>query len=339
MHRGATAPNPEPVVPGPKTDPVFAGPVVGGGGVTFAEPVFQRWAPVYERQRGVRIDYDPVRMDQGVQGMLDRVYPFGCTVVPLDADQLAGARGEVLHVPLCLGAVAVAYNLPDVAAELRFTGPVLADIYLGKITKWNDPALVASNPAARLPDLPITVVYHREPTGTTILWREFLGRTSAAWRDRPAGVEWPVGDGAKANAGTAVRVSRTAGAIGYLELSFALANNLRVGRVQNREARFVPPTPAGVSAALAKVLPTVPADLRYTLTDAPGEDSYPVSGTVWAVLYADQTGTSAGRDLVQFLHWATHEGQAYLAELQYARLPPELVKRIDQRLGLVQVGK
>lgn len=335
MHRGRTGPEAAPVIPRP--DLAFAGPVVRGSGVTFAEPVFERWAPVYERQQGVRIDYAPVRMDKGVQGMLDGIYPFACTVVPLDAGRLAGAKGEVLHIPLTVGAVAVAYNLPDLGEDLRFTGPVLADIYLGKITRWNDPALKASNPAVHLPDLPITAVYHEEPTGTTVLWNEFLSQASPAWKMQPAGAGWPVGEGAKANAGTALTVSRMVGAIGYVELSFALANNLRVGRVQNRESRFVAPTPAGISAALAAVLPTIPADLRYSLTDAPGEDSYPVSGTVWAVLYANQSAAPTGPELVAFLRWATHEGQGYLSDLPFAQLPPELVKQIDERLEGVRV--
>jgi ABC-type phosphate transport system substrate-binding protein len=176
-------------------------------------------------------------------------------------------------------------------------------------------------------------VYHQEPTGTSVLWDQYLTATSPTWKSRPQ--PWPTGEGAKANAGTAVKVSRTAGTIGYLELSFATSHNLRVGRVQNKEAKYVAPTPAGVSAALAAVLPTIPADLRYSLTDAPGEESYPVAGTVWAVFYADQPAP----ELVAFLHWATHEGQAYLGELQFARLPPELMKRVDERLRLVKVGK
>ena len=335
MHRGAA---PNPVGPPAKVEAPFTGPVVRGGGVTFAEPLYHRWAPVYEKQHGVRLDYAPVGMDRSVRGMLDGVYPYAVTVVPLDDGRLAGAKGEVLHIPLALGAVAVAYNLPGVAEELRFTGPVLADIYLGKITRWNDPALKASNPTAELPDRPITVVYHQEPTGTSVLWDEYLGKVSAAWRSRPAG-GWPAGVGARANAGTADRVSRTAGSIGYLEPSFATANNLPVGRVRNQALQFVAPTPAGVSAAAAAVLPEIPPDLRYSLTDAPGAESYPVAGTVWAVLSADQTANPTGTELVSFLRWATRDGQGYLGELQFARLPPELVKRADERLGRVRVGR
>jgi phosphate ABC transporter phosphate-binding protein len=343
MHADRQGPaDPGPAAAGP-TGP-FAGPILNAGGVSFADPVMQRWAAVYEKRHGVRLDYQPVGIGKGVQGAIDRVYRFGCTVVFLTDEELAAARihgGDMIHVPLALGAVAVAYNLPDVAEPLRFTGPVLADIYLGKITRWNDPALAIANPGAALPDLPITVVYHGDPTGTTYLWTDYLSESSAEWRKKhgPASaVAWPVGRPApRGNSGAAALVSRMAGAIGYVEQSFALANNLRVGRVRNQDGQFVPPTPAGVTAAAATVLPTVRADLRYSLTDAPGEGVYPIAGTVWAILYTDQTGRATGPELVDFLRWATHEGQTYATELQFAPLPPDLVKRIDDRLAAVRV--
>jgi phosphate ABC transporter phosphate-binding protein len=338
--RERSDPGPAAVIP---KEP-FAGPVLNTGGVTFADPLMQRWAAVYEKQHNVRLDYQAVGINRGVQGVLDRVYLFGCTVVFLTDEELAAARGrgqEVLHIPLALGAVAVAYNLPEVTEPLKFTGPVLADIYLGKITRWNDPALVVANPGAALPDLPIAVVYHAEPTGTTYLWTDYLSETSAEWRKkhgRQAAIAWPVGQPAsRGNSGAAAVVSRTAGAIGYVEQSFALANNLRVGRVKNQDGKFVAPTPEGVTAAAATVLPTVRADLRYSLTDAPGEDVYPIAGTVWAILYAEQTARTTGKELVEFLRWATHEGQTHATELKFAPLPPDLVKRIDERLALVRV--
>jgi len=337
MHRTVQPdgqPNPPAVAPkGP-----FIGPVVNGGGVTFVDPVFQRWAAAYEKQNGVRIDYQPVGQGKGIQGVLDRVYLFGCTVVPLTDDQLAEAGGDIVHIPLALGAVAVAYNLPDVG-ELKFTGAVLADIYLGKVKRWNDPAVAVSNPGVALPDLPITVVYHAEPTGTTYLWTDFLSQASAEWKAKygaDSELTWPVGTGAKANDGTAAALSRTVGAIGYLEQSSAVANNLRVGKIKNKDLKFVAPTPEGVTAAADAILRTIPDDLRFSLTDAPGEDAYPVAGPVWAILSSDQTTRSHGHELVEFLRWATHEGQAYAAELQFAPLPPELVKRIDDRLATVR---
>jgi phosphate transport system substrate-binding protein len=343
MHRPPPGPQDAgPAAPAnlPRDAGPFAGPVVNGGGVTFADPLLQRWAGVYEKQHGVRIDYQAVGVGKGVQGVLDRVYLFGCSVVPLTDAEMAKAGGEVLHVPLALGAVAVAYNLPDVGVPLRFTGPVLADIYLGKITRWDDPALAINNPGVRLPAVPITPVYHEEPTATTNLWTEYLSRASAEWGKKygaAAELEWPVGVGARANDGAATRVSRTVGAIGYMEQSAARANNLPVGSIKNRDGKFVAPGPAGVTAAAASVLPTARPDLRYSLTDAAGEDAYPVAGTCWAILYADLADRTTGRELVEFLRWATHEGQAYVAEVQFAPLPPDLVKRIDDRLARVRV--
>ncbi|MBO0700873.1 MAG: phosphate ABC transporter substrate-binding protein PstS, partial [Zavarzinella sp.] len=309
-------------------------------GVTFADPLMQRWAGVYEKQRGVRIDYQAVGVGKGMRGVLDRVYLFGCSVVPLTDKEMAQAGGEVLHVPLALGAVAVAYNVPEIGAPLKFTGPVLADIYLGKITHWDDPALAINNPGVPLPHQPIIPVYHAEPTGTTYVWTEYLSRASAEWEGKYGAateIEWPVGVGAKANDGAATRVSRTVGAIGYMEQSSARANNLPVGWIRNKGRKYVPPSPAGVTAAAAAVLPTAKPDLRYSLTDATGEDAYPLAGTCWAILYADLTDRTAGKELVEFLRWATHEGQAYVSELQFAPLPPDLVKRIDDRLGRVRV--
>ena len=235
--------------------------------------------------------------------------------------------------------MAVAYNLPDVG-EAQVHRPGLVGHLPGQGERWNDPALVVSNPGVALPDLPITVVYHVEPTGTTYLWTDFLSHASAEWKAKYGAKSehtWPVGTGAKANDGTATAISRTVGAIGYLEQSFALANNLRVGKIKNKEGKFVSPTPAGVTAAAAGVLRTIPDDLRFTLTDAPGEDAYPVAGTVWAIMYADQTLRPNGRELVEFLRWVTHDGQAFAAELQFAQLPPDLVKRIDDRLAKVRV--
>jgi phosphate transport system substrate-binding protein len=339
MHR-AVQPGPEPGPAAIAPKEPFAGPVVNGGGVTFVDPLMQRWAGAYEKQHGVRVDYQSVGVNKGVQGVLDRVYLFGCTVVPLTDEQVADAGGEIIHIPLTLGAVAIAYNLPDVHQPIRFTGPVLADIYLGKVKRWNDPALGVSNPGVPLPDLPIVVVYHAEPTGTTHVWTEYLSAASAEWKQRfGARTEhaWPVGSGAKANDGTADTVSRTVGAIGYLEQSFALANNLPVGEIKNRDGKFVPASPAGVTEAAAGVLRTIPGDLRFSLTDAPGEGAYPIAGAAWAILYADQSRRPSAHELVEFLRWATHEGQAYATELKFAPLPPDLVKRIDDRLAAVRV--
>ncbi|HEX3146997.1 MAG TPA: phosphate ABC transporter substrate-binding protein PstS [Gemmataceae bacterium] len=329
-----------PITVAPKEAPpqAFAGRVLAVGGVTFADPVLQRWSGVYEKTHDVRLDYQPVGQEKGVDRMLDGLYPFACAVIPLDNARLGQARGDVFHIPLALGTVAVAYNLAEVKGDLQFTGAVLAEIYLGNIKRWNDQKLQACNPTVTLPDLPINVIYHGEPNGTTELWNSFLSKTNRAWADKPATPVWPVGEGAKANAGTAARISRTPGSIGYLELSFALSSSLKVGHIQNH-VRYVRPSSASAAAALNQVVGSIPADLRYSLIDIPGDDAYPITGTVWAILYADQTQSPAAKDMLAFLRWAIHDGQSYVTELQFGRLPPELVQRIDDRLDELRIPR
>jgi len=330
--------------PGPTPAAPFVGTILNGGGSTFVHPVVQRWTAAYEKQHGVKIDFQPVGSGKGIQGVLDRVYLFGCSDVVLTEEQLAEVRdggGEVVHIPLILGAVAVTYNLPDVKERLKFAGPVLADIYLGKIRRWDDPVIAINNPGVSLPDLPITVVHRAESSGTSFIWTDYLSKASAEWKAKcgaTAEPTWPTGVPARGNNGVATIVSRTAGTIGYVELSYALENNLPAALVKNRDGKYVAAGPASVTAAARARLKSVPPDLRFTLTDASGEEAYPIAGAAWAILYADQTKRPAGRDLVAFLRWATHEGQAYAAELRFAPLPPELVKRIDDRLGEVRVA-
>jgi phosphate transport system substrate-binding protein len=273
--------------------------------------------------------------------MIDRVLEFGCTDAAMTDQQLAKARdtfGEVVHIPLALGAVVPTYNLPDLKEPLRFTGPALADIFLGKIRKWNHPAITANNPGVVLPDLEITVVHRSDSSGTTFIWTDFLRKVSAEWETKIGSgtkVTWPIGEEGEKNDGVAKAVSRKVGAIGYVELSFALERNLKVGLVKNQSGKYVEPTLESVTAAGNASLRTIPSDLRFSLTDAPGEDSYPIAGTAWAVLYANQTDTK-GKEIVTFLNWATHEGQVHLKELRYAPLPPRLAARCEEKLSAIQ---
>jgi phosphate ABC transporter phosphate-binding protein len=321
----------------------FAGTILNGGGSTFINPLMQHWARVYQQRQGVRVDYQSVGSGRGTAGVLNRVYLFGCSDAPLTDKQLAQAKqagGSVLHIPLVLGAVVPAYNLPGVRGQLRLTGPTLADIYLGKIARWNDPALRIANPGLDLPDMPITPVHRADASGTTFIWTDYLGKVSGEWKARVGAgtlVKWPVGKQGTGNNGVANLVSRNVGALGYLELTYALENNLHFAQVKNRDGKFIAPNLDSVTAA-AGALTDLPADLRFSLTDAAGEDTYPVAGTTYALLYADQTRNPSGRDLVAFLRWATHEGQAYAPDLRYAPLPPELVRRIDATLDAVRLA-
>jgi phosphate ABC transporter phosphate-binding protein len=321
----------------------FGGAVVRGGGSTFVNAPMTNWANLYETSHQVRIDFQAVGSSKGVQGLIDRVYQFGCSDAALNDEQMANARragGEVIHVPLVMGAVVATYNLPDIDKQLRFTGPLLADIYLGKITRWNSEAIRIVNPGVPLPDMPITVVHRQEGSGTTFIWTDYLSKASAEWKQKIGAaneVIWPAGLPGKYNNGVASQVSRHIGAIGYVELTYALENNLRFGQIKNRDGKYTQPSLDSVTAAAAASLQTIPDDLRYTLTDAPGEDSYPLAGTTWAILFIDQTSNKSGRELVAFLRWATHEGQAYVKDLRFAPLPADLVRRIDEKLGSVRV--
>jgi phosphate transport system substrate-binding protein len=234
-----------------------------------------------------------------------------------------------------MGGVVPIYYLKEVKEPLRFTGPVLADIYLNKITRWDDPKLKALNPGVDLPHLDIAVVHRSDGSGTTYIWADYLAKVSEEWQQKVGvgtDLRWPTGVGQPKNDGVAGHVARTPGAIGYVELTYALNSNLPYGAVQNRDKKFVRASLESVTKAAEGALKNLPEDLRYSLTDAPGEGAYPICGTTWAVLYRNQPADKAGL-LADFLHWCAHEGQDQTAEMQYARLSPGLVERID---GLLQ---
>jgi phosphate ABC transporter phosphate-binding protein len=339
-----TDPRGNPSGPGPGVPPPPTAIVLKGSGSTFIKPAMDHWLPLYEKQTGVKIEYTGIGSGRGVANMVDKVLDFGCTDAFMTDAELAKARdanGEVVHIPLAMGAVVATYTLPDVEKQLRFTGPVLADIYLGKITKWNHGAIAACNPGVALPDLAITVVHRSDSSGTTFIWTDYLNKASPAeWAKVGVGnvVKWPVGQGADKNQGVAKAVLQTKGAIGYVELSFALERNLKFARVQNQNGFYIEPTLESVTAAANASLRTIPADLRYTLTDAPGDDSYPIAGTAWVVVYVNQSG-ARGRELVKFLRWTAREGQEHLKALRYAPLPPTLVARIDETLAKIRVAE
>jgi phosphate ABC transporter phosphate-binding protein len=333
-----------PVVPVGPSGPAL---VLKGSGSTFIKPAMDYWIPLYEKDTGTKIEYSGIGSGRGVSNLIDKVLDFGCTDAFLTTEELAKARangGEVVHVPLALGAVVVIYSLPDLDEQLRFTGPVLAAIYLGKIKKWNDKAIEACNPKlqGRLPDLDITVVHRgKDSSGTTFIWTDYLNKASPAeWGKVGVGnvVPWPVGQGAEKSSGVAKAVLQTKGAIGYVELSYALERSLRFAKIQNQNGKWIEPTLESVTAAAKESLQTIPADLRFSLTDALGDDSYPIAGTTWLVLHTNQSGTK-GRELVKFTRWLTHEGQEHLKALRYAPLPPNLVTRSDELLAKVRVSE
>jgi eukaryotic-like serine/threonine-protein kinase len=321
----------------------FTGPIINAGGTTFIESLMDRWGTAYERQHGVRLDYQPVTTGKGLEGALSRVYGFGCINVPMTEQQVLVAQAggdEIVHVPLVFGAIAVTYNLPGVTKPLRFTGPVLAGIYLGRITVWDDETIKASNPGVELPALPIRLVGRSDANGTTHLFTEFLSEVSAEFQESHGPnmeLTLPFGELVARNNGVADRVSRTVGGIGYVELHYAKENGLPVAELRNPAGKYVGPTLDAMAAAAEKLKP-IPADLRFSLTNAPAPGAYPLTGATWAVLYADQTKRPAGKAMVEFLRWATHEGQAYIKDTAFAPLPPDLVAKIDERLNTIKVA-
>ncbi len=317
---------------------------LNAGGSTFVYPMMTTWADEYRKATGIEVNYQSIGSGGGIQQMTVKTFDFGCTDGPMNEEQLAKCRetgSEPLHVPLALGAVVATYNLPGVSEPLKFTGPVLADVFLGNIKKWNHEALRKLNPGVELPDQEIVVVHRSDGSGTTYIWVDYLAKVSPQWKtDVGVGtsVNWKVGIGQKGNEGVAGQVRRSPGSIGYVELEYALQNKMSVGLVKNKAGAFIKPTLQSVTAAANASLTTIPEDLRYSITDAPGKESYPISGTVWAVVY-DKLPAGKGQQVVDFLRWVTHEGQEHCEALNYSRLPKGLVERLEKKLDSIQVGK
>lgn len=323
-------------------------PRLNGGGATFIEPLMLKWQRIYEHETGVQVDYTGTGSGNGVQQMTRRAILFGCTDAPMNREQRERARevnGEVVHIPLAMGAVVPIYRLPGLPEDrpLRFSGEVLADIFLGEVTRWNAPALQELNPGVALPDLPIKVVSRSDPSGTTAIFAEYLAmKRPEAWKANGMGkgtsTSFAVGIRQKGNPGVAGEVGRLEGTIGYVELTFAkhMKERVAIGAVRNRSGRFIIATPETVTAAAAAT-GDIPADLSFSIVDTAGPDAYPISGSDWAVFYR-RLPADRGRPLVAFLRWATAQagGQQYAAPLGYAPLPDHVIKQIGAKLDEVE---
>jgi phosphate transport system substrate-binding protein len=319
-------------------------PRLDAGGSTFNYPMMSKWAVEYEKAKGVKVHYQAIGSGGGIQNMTTRAFDFGCTDRPMNQEQLEECQQSgsgVLHIPLVMGAVVPVYNLEEVDKPLRFSGPLLADIFLGKVTRWNDRAVVELNPNATLPDKEIVVVYRAGASGTSYVWADYLSKVSAEWKQKVsvgASVNWPIGIGYRGGDGIGGMFSRTPGAIGYVELIYALQNEMKVGCVKNKEDEFVQPSLKSITAAAASSLPDFPEDLCYSITNAIGKESYPICGTVWAVVYENQP-TGKGREVIDFLRWVLHDGQELAEPLMYARLPEGLIEKASKKLDQVNVGQ
>jgi phosphate transport system substrate-binding protein len=315
---------------------------INGAGATFPLPIYSKWFSEYNKlHTDVQINYQPIGSGGGIRQLTNQTVFFGATDGPMTQDQLLAAPGKVLHFPTVLGGVVPVYNIPGVSAELKFTGPVLANIFLGTITKWNDPALAQLNPDAKLPATDITVVHRSEGSGTTYIFVDYLSKVSPEWKKRvgiATSVNWPVGVGGKGNEGVSGLVGQTPGAIGYVELIFALQNKISYGSVQNAAGKFVRASTDSVTAAAASATKSMPPDFRVSITNAPGDTTYPISSFTWLLFYENPKDKAEARIMVDFLKWALTDGQKYATELGYAPLPKEVVDLEMKTLPRIKVS-
>jgi phosphate ABC transporter phosphate-binding protein len=314
-----------------------------GAGATFIYPMMSKWASEYEKAKGIKVNYQSIGSGGGIQQVISQTVDFGCSDGPMTDDQLKkakDAKGDVVHIPLVMGAVVPVYNLDEVKdQQLKFTGAVVADIYLQKIKKWNDPAIQKLNPDVNLPDKDIVVIHRSDGSGTTYIFVDYLCKVSPEWEKqvgKSTNVSWPTGIGAKGNEGVSDQVQRSKGSIGYVELIYALQNKIKYGSVQNKEGAFVNASLESITAAANASLTTIPDDLRYSITDAPGKESYPISGSSWGIAYTDNPGKGKGKEVREFFHWCTHDGQKLAEALHYAALPKGIVERIEKKLELIK---
>lgn len=312
-----------------------------GAGSTFDAPLFSKTFDTYNTQCKVQVNYQSIGSGGGIEQLTKKTVNFGASDAPMTDDQIKAAGGDVLHIPVTLGAVSVGYNLPGVSSGVKLTGDVLAKIYLGSIKKWNDPAIKALNGSMTLPDLDITAVYRSDGSGTSFIFTNYLSAVNADWKSKVgAGTSpsWPTGAGGKGSEGVAGVVKQTPGSIGYFELSYSKQNNITTAMIQNHDGQFVAPTTAGASAAAAGQAGSVPTDLRAILTDPPGATSYPITGFSWVVINQAQTDAAAGKSLTYLLWWLVHSGQQYSDSLSYAPLPDAIVKLDEAQLKKVTAG-
>lgn len=312
---------------------------LSGAGSTFDYPVFSVWFSAYAKtDPSLSFSYNPIGSGGGIRQIIARTVDFGASDAPMTNDALAEAQGEILHVPVVTGGVAVVYNLLD-GPKLRLDADTLAGIFMGAITKWNDPRIAAINPQAELPDYDVVVIHRSDGSGTTYIFTDYLSSVSPTWKSligKGTIVNWPVGLGATGNAGVADQVSSRPGAIGYAELSYAKRLQLQYADLRNDAGNYVSPTSASVSAALAMAL--VPWDLRFSMVNSIGKNAYPISGASWILIYKQQRDADKGKKLVQFLRWAVTDGQKLSAAIDYAPLTDNIVRQVVQKLDEVTYG-
>ena len=324
---------------------LLAMPVVGqttlnGAGATFPYPVYSKWFSEYHKVHSeVQINYQSIGSGGGIRQVTAGTVDFGASAMPMTDKQLQDAKGlNILNIPTVLGADVPAYNVPGVTGELKFTPEALSGIFLGKISKWNDKALTSANPGVNLPDKDIIVVHRSDGSGTTFIWTDYLSKISPEWKSQvgsDTSVKWPLGMGGKGNEGVAGMIRQLSGAIGYVELIYAVQNNIPYGSVRNSAGNFVKASLEGVTAAAASA-PKMPADFRDSITNAPGKDAYPISSFTWLLIPAQSKDAAKGKILADFLNWMVTDGQKMTSALAYAPLPDNVAAKVKDAIKQVK---
>jgi phosphate transport system substrate-binding protein len=318
--------------------------LINGAGASFPNPIYTKWFSEYgKKNAGVQINYQSVGSGAGIKQVTDGTVDFGASDGPMNDEQLKAYQDKhgfaILHFPTVLGAAVPTYNIPGVSADLNFTPEALAGIYLGKITKWNDPAISGANKGVNLPASDIVVVHRSDGSGTTFIWTDYLSKVSPEWKSKvgtAASVNWPVGLGGKGSEGVTGQVKNAPNSIGYVELIYAVANKLPYGSVRNSSGTFIKADLESVSAAAAGAAKSMPDDFRVSITDAPGKTAYPISSFTWLLIPSKFTDTGKRDTIKGFVKWMLADGQGYTEQLSYAKLPKEVIAKETKALGNIQ---
>ena len=313
---------------------------INAAGATFPYPIYSKWFDEYHKLHpNVQINYQSIGSGGGIRQLLDKTVDFGASDGPMTDEQLQQAGFKILHFPTVLGAAVPSYNIPGVAGELKFTPEALAGIFLGKVTKWNDPAIAGPNPGVKLPADDIVVIHRSDGSGTTYIWTDYLAKVSTDWQSKVGkntSVNWPVGLGGKGNEGVAGLLKQTPDSIGYVELIYAIQNSLPYGTVKNSSGEFIKASLAGVSAAAAGAAKSMPDDFRVSITNPPGKDAYPISSFTWLLIPTQIQDPAKKAAIKDFLTWMLTSGQQFCEPLAYAKLPKEVVAKEQKAVALIQ---
>ena len=312
---------------------------LNGAGATFPYPMYSKWFSEYNKLHSdIQFNYQSIGSGGGIRQVLAGTVDFGATDGPMTDEQLSQAKTKILHIPTVLGADVPAYNIPGVSEELKFTPELLANIFLGKITSWNDAAIAKANPGVNLPNQPVIVIHRSDGSGTTYIWTDYLSKVSTDWKNqvgKGTSVKWPVGLGGKGNEGVAGMVRQMQGSIGYVELIYAVQNHIAYGSVKNAAGQFVKASLDSVTAAAASVK-NMPADFRVSITNAPGKDAYPISSFTWLLIPSTSKDAAKGKIIGDFLNWMVADGQKMTADLSYAPLPESVVAKVKETIKQVK---